>query len=547
MLCLLELQLLPCSTLPPDHPNLELGAIFLGCVPRHGGEGEDIVEGEEGEAVDGGGVEAVSGYIMLILVPEVCNPLSSSFQLTLFEPKWVSDVDAILFATYRDQQHLILFLMGLSDVYEPVRASFLHRIPLLTLDQAISEFLSEETCLGLILTSYVDTTLATPGSKGRGPSSGSRDTRPQSTTVNVGVSSITSASDTLIDVSDLPAFVQRIMSSFGNPFIALSASLGISPWYFDSGYSNHMTFDLSIFSSKSSESSFPVIYTTNGSSMTVDHVGHVSTSALSLPHTYYVRRDGNLTRRTRYPSGPAPFRAEHGILPHRSCPGTSEQNGRAKRKHRHLLDTTRALLISFGCPERFWGEVALTATYTINQVPSPLGNLTLYERLYGTLPDYHSLLFLVVLALSYYNHMSELNYSLGLVYVASWGMGLNIKAIVLSYSSAPPYLIEPSIELFHEDVNVSADLLDDNLHAAPPTIVYPVESPSTDSTPLVAPPIRRSTRVFCCLRCLSLTLGILRKNGLVNDLTTSQNSYGLNLLMARRWFVPSLGGMHMPR
>ena len=32
----------------------------------------------------------------------------------------VSVVDAALFAIYRDQQHLILFLIGLSDAYEPL-------------------------------------------------------------------------------------------------------------------------------------------------------------------------------------------------------------------------------------------------------------------------------------------------------------------------------------------------------------------------------------------------------------------------------------------
>ena len=94
----------------------------------------------------------------------------------------------------------------------------------------------------------------------------------------------------MIDVSDLPALVQQILSALGNPSTALSASLGISSWYFDSRCSNYMTFDLSIFSSKSSESSFPVIYTANGSPMTIDHVGHVSTFTLSLPHTYYIRK-----------------------------------------------------------------------------------------------------------------------------------------------------------------------------------------------------------------------------------------------------------------
>ena len=86
------------------------------------------------------------------------------------------------------------------------------------------------------------------------------------------------------------------------------------------------------------------------------------------------------------------FLCEHETTPHHFCPGTSQQNGRAERKHRHLLNTTRAPLISASYPERFWGEAALTAAYTINRVPSaPFGNLTPYERLYGTDPDYHSL------------------------------------------------------------------------------------------------------------------------------------------------------------
>ncbi|GFY86213.1 hypothetical protein Acr_04g0009510 [Actinidia rufa] len=169
-------------------------------------------------------------------------------QLTPSEPKWLCAGDSTLFATYRDQQRLILFLMGLSDIYEPVRASLLHRIPLPTLEQAISELLSEETRLGLVSTSHVATALATPGSRGRGSSGGSRsffslwssilwwsdcpnnstrrDTRPQSTAATAGVSSTASASFTLIDISDLPALVQQIMSASGNPSTALSASTG---------------------------------------------------------------------------------------------------------------------------------------------------------------------------------------------------------------------------------------------------------------------------------------------------------------------------------
>ena len=49
-----------------------------------------------------------------------------------------------------------------------------------------------------------------------------------------------------------------------------------------------MTSDLSTFSSKSFESSFPIVYTASGSSMTVEHVGHVSTYALSHSHISYI-------------------------------------------------------------------------------------------------------------------------------------------------------------------------------------------------------------------------------------------------------------------
>ncbi|GKV19316.1 hypothetical protein SLEP1_g29596 [Rubroshorea leprosula] len=63
----------------------------------------------------------------------------------------------------------------------------------------------------------------------------------------------------------------------------------------------------------------------------------------------------------------------------------SEQNGRAEHKHKHILDSVRALLISSTCPKRFWGEATLTAVYLINHIPSSvLNNQSPYERLHGT-------------------------------------------------------------------------------------------------------------------------------------------------------------------
>ncbi|RVW94529.1 Retrovirus-related Pol polyprotein from transposon TNT 1-94 [Vitis vinifera] len=73
--------------------------------------------------------------------------------------------------------------------------------------------------------------------------------------------------------------------------------------------------------------------------------------------------------------------------------GTSQQNGRAERKLRHILDTVRALLLSAKVPVPFWGEAGLHAVHAINRIPSAvIHNQTPYERLFGSPPDYHHLL-----------------------------------------------------------------------------------------------------------------------------------------------------------
>ncbi|KAL4010710.1 hypothetical protein IC575_027725 [Cucumis melo] len=86
------------------------------------------------------------------------------------------------------------------------------------------------------------------------------------------------------------------------------------------------------------------------------------------------------------------FLAQQGTLIQRSCPHTSQQNGRAERKHRHILDSVRAQLLSGSCPEKFWGEAALTSVYVINRLPSQvIHNISPFERLYGTPPTYSHL------------------------------------------------------------------------------------------------------------------------------------------------------------
>ncbi|RVW40309.1 Retrovirus-related Pol polyprotein from transposon RE1 [Vitis vinifera] len=71
--------------------------------------------------------------------------------------------------------------------------------------------------------------------------------------------------------------------------------------------------------------------------------------------------------------GPSPFTSfmsHHGILHQSSCAHTLQQNGVAERKNRHLVETTRTILLHSNVPFRFWGDAVLTACYLINRMPS---------------------------------------------------------------------------------------------------------------------------------------------------------------------------------
>ena len=74
-----------------------------------------------------------------------------------------------------------------------------------------------------------------------------------------------------------------------------------------------------------------------------------------------------------------------GIEHQKSCRDTPQQNGVVERKHKHLLETTRALFFQSNLPHSFWGECIVCATYIINcLLLSYLQNVSPYEKLFGT-------------------------------------------------------------------------------------------------------------------------------------------------------------------
>ena len=54
------------------------------------------------------------------------------------------------------------------------------------------------------------------------------------------------------------------------------------------------------------------------------------------------------------------FMSQHGILHQSSCAHTPQQNGVAECKNRHLIETTRTLLLHYHVPFHFWGDAVLT-------------------------------------------------------------------------------------------------------------------------------------------------------------------------------------------
>jgi hypothetical protein len=61
----------------------------------------------------------------------------------------------------------------------------------------------------------------------------------------------------------------------------------------------------------------------------------------------------------------------------------------AERKHRHLLETARAMMIAASLPPHFWAEAISTSTYLINIQPLQGGSPL--EHLSDRSPDYSML------------------------------------------------------------------------------------------------------------------------------------------------------------
>lgn len=82
------------------------------------------------------------------------------------------------------------------------------------------------------------------------------------------------------------------------------------------------------------------------------------------------------------------FCRDEGIVRHRTCTYTPQQNGIAERLNHTIMDKVRSILSESGLDQTFWAEAASTAVYLINKSPSTAIEFDLPEEKWtSALPD----------------------------------------------------------------------------------------------------------------------------------------------------------------
>jgi len=78
-----------------------------------------------------------------------------------------------------------------------------------------------------------------------------------------------------------------------------------------------------------------------------------------------------------------------GIYFRKFAPHTQEQNGMAERKHHHIVNMARTMLIKAQMSDTFWHDRVLSAKYIFNRLPTPLlDGLSPFHKLFSKPLDY---------------------------------------------------------------------------------------------------------------------------------------------------------------
>lgn len=96
------------------------------------------------------------------------------------------------------------------------------------------------------------------------------------------------------------------------------------------------------------------------------------------------------------------FYKEQGITQQLTCVDRPQQNGRVERKHRNILEMSRALRFQAGLAIKYWGDCIQAVVHITNRLPTPLlNNRSPYEVFFNRKPNYHALKTFGCLAIAY--------------------------------------------------------------------------------------------------------------------------------------------------
>eukprot|EP00877_Chromochloris_zofingiensis_P010255 jgi/Chrzof1/5483/Cz16g04290.t1 len=81
------------------------------------------------------------------------------------------------------------------------------------------------------------------------------------------------------------------------------------------------------------------------------------------------------------------YYSNKGIIAQHTVPYSPQQNGKAERLNRTLLDKARSMLADAGLPSQLWGEAVVTANYLRNRSPAAGKTATPWELFFGSRPS----------------------------------------------------------------------------------------------------------------------------------------------------------------
>ncbi|GMQ04334.1 hypothetical protein CsSME_00049783 [Camellia sinensis var. sinensis] len=203
------------------------------------------------------------------------------------------------------------------------------------------------------------------------------------------------------------AYVASTSSQLGSVIGASSHINTNTNWFLDFAATSHMTNDLNNLTSyqpyhgsDQDKSTKKVLYKGFHShglyhlpSSSVPVSAATATASHSPPTCFHCAANSSTSPNWHFRLGHPSSRKLQYLVKHHmhqlSCPHTPAQNGVAERKHRHLIETTIALMHHSSLPLAYWFDALATSVFLINRLPTAkLNFLTPFEVLFQQPPDY---------------------------------------------------------------------------------------------------------------------------------------------------------------